>query len=105
MRKTMLRSLWFETRLKKITLVSSVFFCVEKETSNSGEKERSLCFSSKRIRDTDYTRLQQNRKVSLTGNENLASNEALRLKQPLYLRLHDTPNRAKTIFQTRYFFK
>lgn len=37
--------------------------------------ERSLCFPWKRIWDTDYTRLQQNRKLSLTGNENLASNE------------------------------
>lgn len=35
--------------------------------------ERSLCFPWKRI--WDYTRLQQNRKLSLTGNENLASNE------------------------------
>ena len=37
--------------------------------------ERTLCFPWKRIWDTDYTRLQQNRKLSLTGNENLASNE------------------------------
>lgn len=68
MKKVLLRSLCFETCLK-ITLVSSVFSsssCVEKE---SFQQQRSLCFPSKRIWDSDYTRLQQNRKLSLTGNE------------------------------------
>lgn len=99
------KSLVWNSSKKNHSRFFGFLLCRKKLPIVEREREIPLFFFKKDSRHWLYAILQQNRKVSLTGNENLASNEALRLKQPLYLRLHDTPNRAKTIFQTQYFFK